>query len=386
MPVENPEFEAFLAHTDRDSPAVPGKLSVDRWRLQFRSASAELEIPLDQIEVKLGRRRDARIYFRDRRQPALSLFTEDDSVLACASFVQSRDLRRQLEAELGRRELMRRIRLTVYFFAGCGLVAWLGSLAAGAMVRSFVNEIPPAWEIKTGDSLMGKLEAKLPFVEDSNAVAQLTALAQPLLRAIPVKKVPFHFHILTDPSPNAFALPGGHIVVTTGLLRLAGGPDELLGVIAHETAHVTRRHAFRHLIAGEGPVFILRIFMGGRSRLLEALAYPSEKLVYESFSQEYEREADDVGWDYLVAAHINPHGMIDIFQKLRNYESAKGLSQKGSAFDSHPSLDRRIAWLEAKWAGLPDKHDFIVLTNPVPKINESDVEKMEKVGRLLRPR
>jgi predicted Zn-dependent protease len=351
---------------------------VDRHRLFFQAETIEWEVPLEQLGVKLGRGRDTRIYFRDRRHSGVSIFTLDDSVLECASFVQSPHVRSQLQSVLGRRELVRRLRLTVYFFIGCGLVAWLASLAAGAMVRSLVNEIPMAWETKLGNSLMETEEAQLPFVDNSNAVVQLTVLAQPLIRAVPAKDIPFQFHILDDNSPNALALPGGHIIVTTGLLRLADRPDELLGVIAHETAHVTQRHAFRHLIAGKGPVFLLQIFMGGRNRLLEALAYPSEKLVYESFSQEYEREADDVGWNYLVVARINPHGMIDIFRKLGNYESAKGVFLKGSAFDSHPSLDRRIAWLEAKWNKLPDKTNFIALTNPVPKIEEGDVKTKTK--------
>ena len=152
-------------------------------------------------------------------------------------------------------------------------------------------------------------------------------------------------------------------------------------MIAHETAHVTQRHAFRHLISGKGPIFLLQVFIGGRSRLLETLAYPSEKLVYESFSQEYEREADDVGWNYLVAARINPHGMIDIFQKLRGFGMVKGLSRRGSAFESHPSMDRRIAWLEAKWDKLPDKTNFIELTNAVPRITESDLDLGKKLLR-----
>lgn len=363
-----------MVNPDFGSETIAGILIADRWRVFFQSATIAWEIPLEQLEIKLGRGKDPQVHFQDRRRPGVSIFTPNDSVLECTPFGQSRYVRNQLKTVLGRRELIRRLRVTFYFFIGCGLAAWLASLAAGVMVRSLVREIPVTWETKLGNSLMQKEESQLPFVDDSNAVTQLTALAQPLIRTIPAKGIRFQFHILADASPNAFALPGGHIIVTTGLLRLTDRPDELLGVIAHETAHVTQRHAFRHLITGKGPVFILQVFMGGRNRLLEALAYPSEKLVYESFSQKYERQADEVGWSYLVAAHINPHGMIDIFKKLRNYESVKGLSRKASAFDSHPSMDRRIAWLEAKWNKLPDKTDFIELTNLVPKINAVDLQ------------
>ena len=378
----NQGFDAFMVHPDFGGEVIAGKLFVDRWRVLFRSETIEREIPLDRLELKLGRGAASRVYFRDRRQPGLNIFTEEYSVLECAPFAQSIHVRGQLQRILGRRELVRRLRLTFYFFICCGILAWLCSLAAGAMLRSLVNDIPVAWETKMGDSLMEREQAEMPFIDDTNAVAQLTLLAQPLIQAVPAKGIHFQFHILDDESPNAFALPGGHIIVTTGLLQLADRPDELLGVIAHETAHVTQRHAFRHLISGKGPVFLLQIFIGGRSRLLEFLAYPSEKLVYESFSQEYEREADDIGWSYLVAARINPHGMIEIFRKLRNYGGIEGLSQRGSAFDSHPSMDRRIAWLETKWNKLPDKSNFIEVTNAIPKVKQTDSHrKLEKPFR-----
>jgi len=377
-------FDAFIVHPDFGGEAIAGKLFVDRWRASFQSEGILHEIPLEQIVITLGRGDDTRVYFRDRHKPGVNIFTEDESVLECVSLLKSSHVRRQLERLFGHRELVRHLRLTFYFFIVCGLMACFCSLAAGVMLRALVNEIPVAWETKIGDSLMEKEQAELPFIDDTNAVAQLTLLAQPLIQAVPAKGIHFQFHILDDELPNAFALPGGHIVVTTGLLQLADRPDELLGVIAHETAHVTQRHAFRHLISGKGPIFLLQIFIGGRSRLLEFLAYPSEKLVYESFSQEYEREADDIGWSYLVAARINPHGMVDIFGKLRNFGPIEGLSHRASAFDSHPSMDRRIAWLEAKWNKIPDKSNFIDVTNAIPKVKETDSDR--KLERLFRRR
>lgn len=213
-------------------------------------------------------------------------------------------------------------------------------------------------------------------------MAQLAAFAGPLMRTIPAHGVQFKFHILEYPEPNAFALPGGHIVVTTGLLKLADTPEELLGVIAHESAHITQRHALRHEISGMGPIYMVQILTGGRSRALEALAYPSELLAYESFSQEYEREADSVGWNYLVAAGINPHGMIDMFRKLKaQMGNVKGKGEH-PAFDSHPALEKRIVWLEARWEKLLNKTGFIQLSNAVPKISERDLQ--NSLEKLLR--
>ena len=225
----NQSYRAFMVRPDSGGEAVIGTLFVDRWRALFRSETIECEIPLEQLELKLGHRGDNRVYFRDRHKPGLNIFTENDSILEFAPFVQSAGIRTQLERILGRRELVRRLRLTFYFFIGCGIFAWICSLATGVMLRYLVNEIPMAWEAKVGDSLMENEQAELPFIDDTNAVAQLTLLAQPLIDAIPEKNIRFRFHILDDELPNAFALPGGHIIVTTGLLQLADRPDELLG-------------------------------------------------------------------------------------------------------------------------------------------------------------
>lgn len=377
-----PDFEAFAFHPDFGNEMAGGRISVDRWALHFQSETMALQIPLDKLLIKLGAKKDNRIYFSDPGQPGLKIFTADDSILEHRAFGQSNPVRHQLTAMFGGRELWRRVRVTCYFLMVGAVVAWLGSLVMGAMVRVAVNRIPVKWETDMGNSLVEKLSARLPFVTDTNAVAQLAAFAEPLTRVIPAKGIEFKFHILANPEPNAFALPGGHIVVTTGLLNLAGRPEELLGVIAHESAHVTQRHADRHAISGKGPVLMLQVLAGGRNKLLEALAYPTEMLAYESFSQEYEREADSVGWNYLVAAKINPHGMIDMFQKLKASEDKAMGGHDLPAFDSHPALDKRIGWLNARWDKIPDKTGFIELTNPIPKIPESDLENLVK-GLLL---
>jgi predicted Zn-dependent protease len=249
-------------------------------------------------------------------------------------------------------------------------------------MRAAVKEIPLSWDAQEGDAVIGKLQKKLPFITDSNAVAQLTEFAAPLMRTISTNSAQFKFHLLEDDDPNAFALPGGHIVVTTGLLKIADNQDEVLGVLAHESAHVTQRHALRHEISGMGPTYMVKILTGGRSKALEALAYPSELLAYESFSQEYEREADSVGWDYLVAANINPHGMIDLFRKFEAEEGKFSTGNEHHAFDSHPAMEKRIAWLEAKWGKLPETNQFILLTNAMPKIPEHDSQ--DTLEKMLR--
>lgn len=361
----NQDFRAFIVLPDGGSEAVAGRLAVDRRRLLFQGEGFNCEIPLEQLEVRLGRGNDTRVYFGDRRHSGVMVFTEDDSVLECASLVQSRPVRSQLEAILTRRELGRRLRITLYCFAACALVACLASLAVGVMVRSLAADVPPRWERTFGDEQIQELRGKLTFVDNSNQLARLTALAAPLIKAVPAGKTQFQFHVVESEYPNAFALPGGHIVITTALLELADRPEELLGVIAHEMAHITQHHHARKIISAAGPVVIFGIFLHSRDQTLDVLSSGSGLLVTRGFSQEYELEADDFGWKYLVAANIDPRGMIEMFKKLKAFDGRSKINNLlPRAFSSHPALDKRIARLERRWQKLPNPSGFRPLATP----------------------
>ena len=165
---------------------------------------------------------------------------------------------------------------------------------------------------------------------------------------------------METPLPNAFALPGGHVVVTTGLLKLVQRPEELAGAIAHEIAHVTQKHMFRQVISEMGPALLTQLFLGNQGGLVGALGASSQLLMTQGFSQQYEFEADSVGWNYLVAAHIDPRGLTDILRKLKDEEDRERISAMEIAgFRSHPTTQKRILRLEAKWKKLKQKSGFI---------------------------
>jgi len=182
----------------------------------------------------------------------------------------------------------------------------------------------------------------------------------PLLPVLPRGGPEFKFHIVQSPVPNAFALPGGHVMVNNSLIELAERPEELAGVLAHELAHVTQKHGFRKIISDAGPYLIMKIFFGGASGTAGVLGGSSQLLVRQSFSQEYELEADEVGWQYLVAARIDPRGLITMLQKLQAQQDKLGrFALELRAFSSHPATEKRIRRLEMKWRKLKNKSGFI---------------------------
>jgi Zn-dependent protease with chaperone function len=385
-------YEGYAFHPDLAEETVGGQIFVEYYKLCFQAETGRLEIPLDQIAVEFDKK-SGQITFSHYELLDVRFFTFDQEIFDDYSLMRAPGVRSQVKEILQRGDMRRRWKLVLYSLLGCIVIAWLGSFVLGAIMHAAVKGIPLSWDAKEGEAVIDKLQKKYPFVTDTNVVAQFTKFVEPLTRTIPTNIAQFKFYLLEDPRPNAFALPGGHIVVTTGLLQLADKPEQVLGVIAHESAHVTQRHALQHTISGMGPVYMIQILTGGRNKILETLAYPAELLAYESFSQEYEREADAIGWDRMVAANLNPHGMIDMFRKFQVYEKKRAdafrkvwnvtntaAGEEHHAFDSHPSLEKRIAWLEAKWEKLPDTNHFIVLTNEVPKIYESDTrDALEKL-------
>lgn len=159
-------------------------------------------------------------------------------------------------------------------------------------------------------------------------------------------------HIAIDPKINAFALPGGTIVLNTGLINAAARPEEIAGVLAHEAAHITLQHGTRQLIASLGIFALIQAFFGDATGLMAVLADNSALLLTRKYSRDYEQEADKTGWSYLEDAGIDPQGMIDFFKLLlkeQNNKPDKTISKTGDSLNflsTHPAAGQRIQYLQ----------------------------------------
>ena len=360
-----PRFAAYICHPQFGNGVAQGEFVVTLGALEFTATEPPFELPLYEAMVEIGED-EKWICVRDRRQPELQFFV-DRAILENGIFLKSDWIRGQVQTQLGRKERRWNFVLMVQGLVAVVLIAWVASHVMHWGVRLAVKGISTQHEIEFGDEAFKEIQSNMDIVEDTNAVARLDALMAALSPAVHAR-VPFKFSIVAGP-PNAFAVPGGRICVTTELLQMVDTPEQLLGVLAHESAHITQRHAFQQMISGKGPIFLMEVLTGSSDKSVNLMAFPSELLIYESFSQEYEAEADAYGWDYLVAAKINPHGEIEVLQKLREHESGIAGPNHASAFDSHPDMDRRIKFLEGRWSRLTDTNQFVVLTNALPVVN-----------------
>ncbi|MGA2788505.1 MAG: M48 family metallopeptidase, partial [Verrucomicrobiota bacterium] len=214
------------------------------------------------------------------------------------------------------------------------------------------------------EHLTDKIIAEHPklFVTDTNdaRIAVVTQLVARLAAALPPSERHYQFRavILDRYIDNAFALPGGRIFVFKGLLDRVQKPEELAGVLAHEMAHVTQRHGLRKLIAGGGPYYVLRLFVSDEQGVLSVISAGSQLLVNQYYSRDVEREADTIGWHYLMAANIDPRGLADFFKLQTEGEDAINIPEM---FRSHPATSERIASLNRLWEKSERKSGFVEL-------------------------
>ena len=103
---------------------------------------------------------------------------------------------------------------------GCLVIAVVATASVRLMVRALVMRIPPKFEQDLGDKFFAELQQEETFIQDTNLQAKLDLAVTPLLSSLPTNQIQFRFHIVEMPIANAFALPGGHVVVTTGLMKL----------------------------------------------------------------------------------------------------------------------------------------------------------------------
>ncbi len=347
--------DASLFHPDFGAEPVGGRISVNQLRVLFHSDQINVEIPIDSLDVEFEEGGNG-FFFSNTQTPEIKIFTRDQSILQIPAIKSLPEV----SAVTGRREFVRALRVTVYFLAACAVITWVGSLGTGAMVRAISARVSMDWERKTGVEEIEKLQKAGDILDDSNSVAQLTALAAPLVKILPAERRDVKFYISNDPDPNAFALPGNSVVVNKGLLQLMDKPEEVLGVLGHELAHQVKRHAIRQRIAAAGPLVLFGVFLHSDNGPGNLLAIGSGLMVYQGFSQDYETEADDAGWDYLVAANIDPRGMIEAFKKLEKSEGKPGAkSFAPQALQSHPATQKRIERLQEKWNKLSRKSGFL---------------------------
>ena len=227
--------------------------------------------------------------------------------------------------------------------------------------------VPVSWEVAIGEAVFGQIVTLLSTVSDKDrlevcvAPNGAAALATITDRLGDVVESPyrFKFHVLDHGMVNAFALPGGTIVVFRGLIEFVDSPDELAGIIAHEMGHVVERHSMEKLMEQLGLGFFFGMLLGDVST--GAVALSGEVLLSLSFSRQAEGEADDLALEYLGRAGLDARPLGDFFSRLQALYGSAGdwprivsthppSGERASKFRNAPAGDNALS--AADWLAL----------------------------------
>jgi len=235
---------------------------------------------------------------------------------------------------------MMRIRVHLALLAA---VLLLIACATTGINRFQPNLFTEEQEIELGKRFSREVQKQYPLYTDAQVTAYLSRIGQRIVRVSDWPDLPFSFYVILDTAQvNAFALPGGHVYVYTALIREAESEAELAGVLAHEIAHVTARHATERLTLMYGYEFALQLLLGENpselSRLVANLFATGGLLAY---SRKNELEADRLGVAYLMRAGYNPRGFLTFLQKLQRLAQRKP-SRIEIWFSTHPDTEERI--------------------------------------------
>ncbi len=234
-------------------------------------------------------------------------------------------------------------------------------------------DLSPVAEQKIGMQIMRDIRWHDPaFLRDAEVEDYLNTLGDRLVSAGAGAGQSFEFFGVSDPSLNAFAMPGGKIGVHTGLILAAQAESELAGVLSHEIAHVTQRHIAR-MVGQQGRTGMLML----ASLLVAVLAAKSSAQVSQAaimagqaagissqlaYSRDFENEADRLGVQNLSAAGFDVRGMASFFERLQ--KNSRLYENSAPAYlRTHPLTSDRITEMEGRvmqmpYRQVPDSLDF----------------------------
>ena len=197
------------------------------------------------------------------------------------------------------------------------------------------GKIPVDQEIGVGRQAFDSIRGRLKLKDQGPAYDAVQSIVAKLT---PNSRFKYEVHVAEDASVNAFAMPGGVIVVHTGLIAATTRPEELAGVLAHEVQHVELRHSLRGLIKELGVRGLWAFVTGDLGATLAGQT--ALELTTLRFSRDDEHEADMRGFDALVSAGIDPAGMPTFFKLM-----SKTPGEPPAFISTHPLSEQR----EREW-------------------------------------
>jgi predicted Zn-dependent protease len=306
----------------------PGSLRPERWAYEH-------------LEQTLGRRlgEPVRLDYREGKQVRALVFA-GQQVLEEVARRNPRAAQRYKSDPANTRAVAAFVALPVSLI----LFAILFFIFGVPLVTQFAARyIPVSWEEKLGEVSSGQLTLGRQTCEDSPLERAVEEMVRKLQKGVGKSPYTYRVKVVRDPLVNAFAAPGGYVVVFSGLAEKTSRPEELAAVLAHELQHVEQRHTTQGVVRAIGIGALVTLILGDSSA-----GSIARELTQLSFSRGDEESADRGGWDTMVRAGVDPRGMVDMFRILQR--EAPDMPKALNYLSTHPNVADRIESAERRAA------------------------------------
>ncbi|MFM1794902.1 MAG: hypothetical protein RL642_1287 [Bacteroidota bacterium] len=213
-----------------------------------------------------------------------------------------------------------------------------------------VEKITDNVDEQLGDVFWKSYSAEMVEVNDPRVVDPILQMVNRLCADNAINPSTIKVHVVKNKEINAFAMPGRHLVVHTGLIDFADQKEEIAGVVAHEIAHIESGHVVKKLGKEIGLSILMNLTLGdiGGEVVRNALS----TLTSTAYDRSLEKEADLKAVDYMVAAKMNPSYLASFLEKLDKQSQTPEVLQWVS---THPDSKERVRYINEKIASINAK-------------------------------
>lgn len=229
-----------------------------------------------------------------------------------------------------------KIILELFLLLGfCGLI-WLGIYHLDFSSEEEVSLLSIEKEEEIGELIFEEILKQSKEVENEIVQTAIETIKDRLLDAYGDTIYNYKFVVIQDEMINAFNIPGGYVILTSGLIQFVESAEQITAIIAHEMGHAEKKHVVNKIVKEIG-INILFSLAGGDAVLLSEV---TRLMGSTAFDRKLEKEADQFAMELLVKAKINPRVLASFFRKLK--ETGRDSSEAMKFFTTHPSHSSRI--------------------------------------------
>lgn len=330
-------YPCHAFHDSLPGGKASGELHLSAQGIHYRVGQLVGNLVFAQLTLSLGGASDRLVFIKHPSAPDLTLYTSDLSLLKNPALLAHPECAPQINRARQHRQRNWGIfvAITLLIFALPAFLVWNMDYLSGFAAK----QVPVVWETKLGESVSAQYRISHTLMPKEKSDALIKPLTAPLINALKNSPYKYQFTIVNDGTLNAFALPGGFVTINSGLVLKADSADELLGVLAHEMSHVEERHGVRSIIGNAGIYLVASAVLGDVSGILATISSAAPMLISQSYSRNFETDADEKAAKLMQRANIDPEGLPRFFEKM--------IAEEKAMFDKIESEEAKTAYKTA---------------------------------------